>query len=91
MEIRYDEEADALNVKFLDAKVDNSDEESPGVILDYDENGSVIAVEILDVSDRKIDASKIDLKFGSNVFKIDLKLGSATLALDTPNLEAKSA
>ena len=42
MVIRYDKEIDALYIKFSDAKVFESDEEKPGIILDYDESGNII-------------------------------------------------
>jgi uncharacterized protein YuzE len=40
--------------------VAESDEDKPGVILDYDEHGDFIAFEILDASRRVTDARKIE-------------------------------
>ena len=91
MKIQYDEKVDALSVRFSNAEVETSDEEKPGFILDYDKNGSIVAVEILDVSDRKIDTSKIDLKIGPTILKMDINLGSTILALDRPNLGIEEA
>ena len=50
MKIEYSKEADALYMKFNDKEITDTDEISEDMILDYDENGNVIAVEILNAS-----------------------------------------
>lgn len=45
---RYDEEVDALYVDLNDAPVMNTEELHPGVMVDYDKQGIIIGVEILD-------------------------------------------
>jgi len=50
MVIRYEKELDIIYIKLTDAKVVESDEEKPGIILDYDESGSIIGIEILNAS-----------------------------------------
>ena len=52
MIVRYDPEVDVLSILLSDAPVKESDEEKPGVILDYDEGGNVVGLEILDASRR---------------------------------------
>jgi uncharacterized protein YuzE len=52
MKITYIEESDVLLIALLDEKTYESDEVSPGVILDYNENGEIIGFEILDASTR---------------------------------------
>ena len=50
MRIRYDEKMDALYIRFRESKYSESDEIKDGFILDFDENGNVIGIEILDAS-----------------------------------------
>lgn len=52
MKIIYDEEVDVLRIIFSAAPVEESDEERPGVIIDYDREGNPIGIEILDASRR---------------------------------------
>lgn len=52
MKIVYDPEVDVLSVLLSDARVTESDQDKPGVILDYDEAGNIIGFEILDASKR---------------------------------------
>ena len=50
MKIEFDPVADALYVKLGEGKVAESEAVQPGVILDFDESGKVVGVEILSVS-----------------------------------------
>ena len=52
MKVTYDQEVDILNIELTDAVIDESDEDKPGVILDYDVEGNVVGIEILDASTR---------------------------------------
>jgi uncharacterized protein YuzE len=52
MKVLYDPEVDVLSILLSDAPVEESDEDKPGVILDYDEHGNVVSLEILDASKR---------------------------------------
>jgi uncharacterized protein YuzE len=49
MKLRYDSDADALYVRFSDQKILESEEVRPGLILDFDEQGRIVAIEMLDL------------------------------------------
>jgi YD repeat-containing protein len=50
MKTLYDADSDALYVRFSDALVLESQEVSEGVVLDYDAEGRIVAIELLDAS-----------------------------------------
>ena len=63
MKVTYDTRTDTLSVILKDnISVAESDEDKPGVILDYDENGDLISFEILDASRRVTEARKIEFQ-----------------------------
>lgn len=52
MKVVYDRETDTLTITFTEAPIEESDEEKPGMILDYDAAGNIVSMEILDASRR---------------------------------------
>jgi uncharacterized protein YuzE len=50
MRATCDPEVDVLRILFSDAQIEESDEDKPGVILDYDAVGRIVGLEILDAS-----------------------------------------
>jgi uncharacterized protein YuzE len=52
MRVRFDQEADALHVRLDESPVFESEEIRPGVIIDLDQRGEVIGLEMLRVSQR---------------------------------------
>ena len=60
MKVIYDRETDTLTVIFTESPVAESDEDKPGVILDYDDKGNLVSLEILDASRRVSVPSKIE-------------------------------
>jgi uncharacterized protein YuzE len=47
VELKYDREADAAYLRFSTAEIIESEEVSPGVILDYDNQGRIVGLEVL--------------------------------------------
>jgi uncharacterized protein YuzE len=45
MKVIYDPEVDVLSVLLSDAAVAESDQDKPGVILDYDAGGNMVSFE----------------------------------------------
>ncbi len=52
MKVTYDAEVDVLRIVLSGALVEESDEDKPGIILDYDKDGNIVGLEILDASKR---------------------------------------
>ena len=50
MKVKYDKGVDILYIKLSDTPVMESDEEKPGVILDYAADGTIVGIEILNAS-----------------------------------------
>ena len=65
MKVIYDPETDTLTVIFADTPVTESDEEKPGVILDYDAIGNLVSLEVLDASRRVAIPTRIEYQVGS--------------------------
>lgn len=52
MKVKYNADMDALVIGFSDSKIEESSEDKPGIILDYDKEGNVVGIEILKASQR---------------------------------------
>ena len=63
MKLKVDQETDALYLILDDSTVLESQEVSPGVILDYNDQDQVVAVEILGLSKRTPSFSLRELHF----------------------------
>jgi uncharacterized protein YuzE len=50
VKIEYDPTADALYVRLSDQSIIESEQIKPGIVLDYDEEGNVVGIEVLRVS-----------------------------------------
>ena len=60
MRVIHDRETDTLTIVLMDTPVAESDEDKPGIILDYDTAGNLVSLEILDASCRVKTPSQID-------------------------------
>ena len=63
MKVKYDPRTDTLSVILKEhTPVIESDEDKPGIILDYDELGDLVSLEILDASRRVTEARKMEFQ-----------------------------
>ena len=63
MRATYDTKTDTLSIVLKDdARVAESDEDKPGVILDYDGDGNLVSLEILDASRRVTEARRCEFR-----------------------------
>jgi uncharacterized protein YuzE len=60
MKVKYHQDVDVLHIRFSEAPVDESDEEKPGIILDYDKAGNIVGIEILNASRRMEDPRSLE-------------------------------
>ncbi len=58
MKLNLDTQADALYLRLDESRIIESEEVSPGVILDYNESNEVVGIEMHYISKR---SSKLDL------------------------------
>ena len=63
MKVNHDSRTDILTVILKgNVSVAESDEAKPGVILDYDANGELVSLEILDASRRVSETRKVEFQ-----------------------------
>ena len=63
MRVRVDRDADAVYLNLTDAAIVESAEVAEGIVVDYDNDGRIVGVEILDASRRTGDPEALkDMK-----------------------------
>jgi uncharacterized protein YuzE len=65
MKLKVDEKADALYLRLDDSKIVDSQEATPGVVLDFNDKDQVVGVEILNLSKRSPKLNLRELQFQS--------------------------
>ncbi len=65
MKLNVDKKADALYFRLDDSPIVESEEVSPGVVLDYNEADEVVGVEMLRLSKRSSKLNLSELRFKS--------------------------
>ncbi|MFI4976585.1 MAG: DUF2283 domain-containing protein [Caulobacterales bacterium] len=50
--LHYDQESDAAYLRFSTEEVSESEEVSPGVVLDFDAEGRIVALEVMQATRR---------------------------------------
>lgn len=63
MKIEYDPKADAMYIRLLAGIVAESNEVHPGVVLDFDADGRMLGIEVLDVSKRTDNPHELAMGF----------------------------
>ena len=61
MKIEYDPKADAMYIRMRSGTAIESDEIRPGLVIDFDADGKVLGIEMLDVSLRTDNPRELSL------------------------------
>lgn len=60
MKIKYDKEVDVLYIKLSEEPIIESDEEKPGIIIDYSASQQIVGIEILNASSKMPSPIKVE-------------------------------
>ena len=63
MKIKYDREADAINIIFSDSEIFETDEDKKGIIIDYDKDMNIVEIEVLNASKRFPNPNVVEYEF----------------------------
>lgn len=59
MRVRIDQQVDAVYLDLTGREIENSEEVADGIILDYDKEGHLVSIEILDASTKAGDTEAL--------------------------------
>ena len=60
MKLDYDRETDSLTAIFIDTLVEESDEIRPGITIDFDAEGRMVGMEILNASQKMDNPTSVE-------------------------------
>jgi uncharacterized protein YuzE len=63
MRVVYDSKTDTLTIILSETPIVESDEEKPGVVLDFDASGNIVSMEVLDASHRVLQPTRIEYEW----------------------------
>jgi uncharacterized protein YuzE len=89
MKITYDPEVDVLRILLSNIAVAENDEAKPGMILDYDQDGNVVGMEILNASKRMENPYAIE--YSITFAQTEKTQGNATAAQQPLSLSDRRA
>lgn len=59
MDFSYDKIADVLYIKISHEEIEESDEVSPGIVIDYSKNQKIVGIEVLNYSQRNLNLNEL--------------------------------
>lgn len=62
MKVKYDRNVDILYIQLNDSPIEESDEDRPGMVMDYDVDGMLVGIEIMDASTRMTQPTTVELE-----------------------------
>lgn len=62
MKVKYDREVDILYIKLTDSPIEESDEDRLGMVIDYDVQGMIAGLEIMNASKRIAQPNSVELE-----------------------------
>lgn len=63
MRLKVDQAADALYLALAEGSASHSEEVAPGIVVDYDEQGHIVGIEVLSLTKRAPEAELRKLLF----------------------------
>ena len=62
MKVKYDKETDILYISLSNESIAESDEDKPGVILDYSISGALVGIKLLNASQKMSKPNVIEME-----------------------------
>lgn len=62
MKVKYSSDVDILYIKLTDSPIEESNEDKPGVIIDYATDGSIVGIEVLNASKKMAKPTTVELE-----------------------------